>query len=137
MIAQAAQAMEFGATSEDIAYTCHAHPTHSRGAQGSGDGGDRQADPHLEARLDAQLACEELAEFTNVALDGEEIHYGNELAAYRRMRTALNDALASGLRARAGSGAEAQRRERNRALAAAAQLGSPMAVLDACAERFK
>jgi len=29
LIAQAAQAMEFGATSEDIAYTCHAHPTHS------------------------------------------------------------------------------------------------------------
>lgn len=29
MIAQAAQAMEFGGTSEDIAYTCHAHPTHS------------------------------------------------------------------------------------------------------------
>jgi dihydrolipoamide dehydrogenase len=29
MIAQAAQAMEFSATSEDIAYTCHAHPTHS------------------------------------------------------------------------------------------------------------
>ena len=29
MIAQAAQAMEFGATSTDIAYTCHAHPTHS------------------------------------------------------------------------------------------------------------
>ena len=29
MIAQAAQAMEFGATSEDIALTCHAHPTHA------------------------------------------------------------------------------------------------------------
>lgn len=29
MIAQVVQAMEFGATSEDIAYTCHAHPTHS------------------------------------------------------------------------------------------------------------
>ena len=29
MIAQAAQALEFGATSEDIAYTCHAHPTHA------------------------------------------------------------------------------------------------------------
>ena len=29
MIAQAALAMEFGATSEDIAYTCHAHPTHT------------------------------------------------------------------------------------------------------------
>ena len=29
MIAECALAMEFGATSEDIAYTCHAHPTHS------------------------------------------------------------------------------------------------------------
>src|SRR3954469_17614822 len=29
MIPRAAQAMEFGAPSEDIAYTCHAHPTHS------------------------------------------------------------------------------------------------------------
>ncbi len=29
MIAQAAQAMEFGASSADIAYTCHAHPTHA------------------------------------------------------------------------------------------------------------
>jgi dihydrolipoamide dehydrogenase len=29
LIAQAAQAMEFGATSEDIALTCHAHPTHA------------------------------------------------------------------------------------------------------------
>ncbi len=29
LIAEAAIAMEFGATSEDIAYTCHAHPTHA------------------------------------------------------------------------------------------------------------
>ena len=29
MIAQAAQAMEFGASSEDMAYTCNAHPTHN------------------------------------------------------------------------------------------------------------
>ena len=29
MVAQASQAMEFGATSEDIAYSCHAHPTHA------------------------------------------------------------------------------------------------------------
>lgn len=27
MIAEAAMAMEFGASSEDIARTCHAHPT--------------------------------------------------------------------------------------------------------------
>ena len=29
MIGEVALAMEFGATSEDVAYTCHAHPTHS------------------------------------------------------------------------------------------------------------
>lgn len=29
LIAQVTQAMEFATTSEDIAYTCHAHPTHS------------------------------------------------------------------------------------------------------------
>jgi len=29
LIAEAVVAMEFGATSEDIAYTCHAHPTHA------------------------------------------------------------------------------------------------------------
>ncbi|MEA3065303.1 MAG: hypothetical protein QOJ27_1755 [Sphingomonadales bacterium] len=89
-----------------------------------------------EGRLDAQLACEELAEFTSLALEGSEVHYGNELAAYRRMRSSLNDALAPGLRARAGAKLEAQGRERKRALAAAAQLGSPMAVLDKCVERF-
>ena len=90
-----------------------------------------------EARLDAQLQCEELAEFTSVALEGEERNYGNELAGYRRMRSALNDAMGPGLRARAGAGLEAQARERKRALAAAARLGSPIAVLDSCAERFK
>ncbi|HEX8574414.1 MAG TPA: hypothetical protein VF759_16865 [Allosphingosinicella sp.] len=90
-----------------------------------------------EGLLDAQLACEELAEFTSVALEGEEVHFGNELAAYRRMRSDLNDALGPGLRARAGAGLEAQARERKRALAAAAKLGSPIPVLDKCAERFK
>ena len=29
MIAELALAMEFGASSEDIARTCHAHPTHT------------------------------------------------------------------------------------------------------------
>ena len=90
-----------------------------------------------EGRLDAQLACEELAEFASLALEGEEIHYGNELAAYRRMRSDLNDALGPALRAKAGADLKAQHRERQKALAAAARLGSPMAVLDACAARFE
>lgn len=88
-------------------------------------------------RFEAQMACEELAEFTSVALEGSEMHFGNALAGYRRMRTELNDALAPGLRAKAGSSSEAQRRERNRALAAAAALGSPIPVLDKCLDRFK
>jgi dihydrolipoamide dehydrogenase len=29
MIAEAVLAMEFGASAEDIARTCHAHPTHN------------------------------------------------------------------------------------------------------------
>ena len=88
-------------------------------------------------RFEAQIACEELAEFTSVALEGSEMDYGNALAGYRRMRTELNDAIAPGLRARAGSSSEAQSRERDRALAAAAALGSPIPVLDKCRERFK
>ena len=88
-------------------------------------------------RFEAQLACEELAEFTGVALEGSEAQFGNELADYRRMRTELNDALAPGLRARAGASREAQSRERDRGLAAAAALGSPIPVLDKCLERFK
>jgi hypothetical protein len=89
------------------------------------------------ARFEAQIACEELAEFTSVALEGSETHFGNELVGYRRMRSELNDALAPGLRAKAGSSPETQKRERNRALAAAAALGSPIPVLDKCVERFK
>jgi len=88
-------------------------------------------------RFEAQVACEELADFTSVALEGSERHFGNELAGYRRMRTELNDAIAPGLEARAGSSAESQSRERHRALAAAAALGSPIPVLDQCMERFK
>ena len=43
MIAQAAQAMEFGATSEDIAYTCHAHPTHSEALKEAALGVDKRS----------------------------------------------------------------------------------------------
>ena len=50
MIAQAAQAMEFGATSEDIAYTCHAHPTHSEALKEAAMAVTGQADPHLRRR---------------------------------------------------------------------------------------
>ena len=88
------------------------------------------------ARFEAQIACEELADFAGTALAAQETDYGNELAAWRQMRRTLNDALASGLTARAGSSLEAQRKARREALAAAADLGSPVAVLERCGQRF-
>ena len=47
MIAEAAVAMEFGASAEDIARTCHAHPDADRGGEGSGAGGGQARDPHV------------------------------------------------------------------------------------------
>ena len=47
MIGQAAQAMEFGATSRGHRLHLPRPPDAQRGAQGSGDGGDREADPYL------------------------------------------------------------------------------------------
>jgi hypothetical protein len=88
------------------------------------------------ARLDAQLACEELAQFLVVALEGKETGYANELAEYRTLRRELNDELAPGLRARAGRDRDRQQDERHRALAAAARLGTPTAVMAACRKRF-
>jgi hypothetical protein len=90
-----------------------------------------------DGRLDAQLACQGLADFVSLALEGEAKHYGNELAAYRLMRRELNEALGAGLRARAGSNLQAQKRVREKAIAEATQLGSPIPVLERCRERFK
>ncbi len=39
LIAELAIAMEFGASAEDVARTCHAHPTSERGGEGSRPGG--------------------------------------------------------------------------------------------------
>ena len=47
MIAQAATAMEFGASAEDIALTCHAHPTETEAVKEAGSGRARASDPHV------------------------------------------------------------------------------------------
>lgn len=89
-----------------------------------------------EGKLDAQLQCEELADFVVTALEGEESKYGNALGEFGRMRRQVNDALAAGLNARAGRDLAAQQKARRKALAAASGLGSPIAALDACVKRF-
>jgi hypothetical protein len=87
-----------------------------------------------KGQLDAELACEELAEFVATALDGQGS--SSDLTRYRTLRRALNNRLAPALRARVGGGFAAQQAEGRKALAKAAQLGTPTAVLDTCAKRF-
>jgi hypothetical protein len=52
------------------------------------------------------------------------------------MRTRLNDAIAPALNASAGKEWKDQQRARRAALAAAARLGTPTAVMAKCRERF-
>jgi hypothetical protein len=89
-----------------------------------------------EDRFAAQLQCSELAEFLLTALKSQGGTYGNEIARWRGMRTRLNDAIAPGLSASAGSEWADQQKARRRALAEAAQLGTPTAVMAACHGRF-
>ena len=89
-----------------------------------------------EDRFDAQLQCSELAEFLKRALEAQQYAYANQLAAYSNLRIKLNDAIAPGLRAAAGSDHQAQQKKRHEALSAAAHLGSPGAVMARCLERF-
>src|SRR3954453_9504261 len=57
--------------------------------------------------LDAELACEQLAEFLANALDAQG-RYGQEVADYRRLRGRLNDRLAAALKSRVGGSLGAQ-----------------------------
>ena len=94
-------------------------------------------EPKLPAeRFESQLACVELTEFLATALEPQASAYGGKLTEYRRLRRELNDAMGAGMRGRAGGDIEAQRRVRDEGLAAAAQLGSPTAVAEACLARF-
>jgi hypothetical protein len=94
------------------------------------------AAPELpKTALDAQLACEQLAEFLANALDAQG-HYGREVADYRRLRGRLHDRLASALKARIGGSFAARQDAGRKALARAASFGSPVAVMRLCAARF-
>lgn len=93
-------------------------------------------DPELPKNaLDAELGCEQLAEFLANALDAQR-RYGQEVADYRRLRGRLNDRLSSALKARVGGSLDAQQAAGRKALARAASLGSPVAVIRLCTARF-
>lgn len=87
-------------------------------------------------RFEAQVGCVELADFLTKRLANQEVNYGNALAAWNRMRRETNDAMAAGLASRAGADLGAQQRLRRKALAEAARLGPPVAVMEQCVKRF-
>lgn len=87
-------------------------------------------------RFDAQLACDELGDFMSTALRSQEADYGNQLGEYRGLAAKLDRVLGPGLQSRAGSALPAQQAERRRALAKAAKLGPPVAVMSQCVQRY-
>lgn len=96
-----------------------------------------KADVSLPAdKLDAQLGCSALAQFTATALEPAKSHYAAELADYRRLRGRLSDKVGPALRARVGSASGAQRAAEDKAMAKIARSGPPVAVLAECAKRF-
>ncbi|MBV9984199.1 hypothetical protein [Bradyrhizobium sp.] len=87
-------------------------------------------------KLDAQLGCGALAQFTASALEPAKSHYARELAEYRRLRGTISDRVGPALRARAGSDMAAQREAEAEAMAKIVRAGPPVAVLAECGRRF-
>ena len=86
-------------------------------------------------RLEAQAGCQDLAEFFTTAMRQSEADYIDRIRVYDQMRRDLDPQLATTIRARGLSQKQGEA-ERDRALAKIVRLGSPVAVLDACAKRY-
>jgi hypothetical protein len=89
-----------------------------------------------EDQFEAQLGCYEMAGFLTTALAGQRTNERHERATYVGLHRLLGDRVAPGLRERAGPDPAAQRREQRKALAGAARLGSPVAIMRQCVRRF-
>jgi hypothetical protein len=88
-----------------------------------------------ESRFEAQLGCDELADFLRSSLEARD-EYLNELGEYRRLSNKLEPALAAGIRSHVGSQTAAQQAERRKMLATMAKAGPPVAVMRQCLTRF-
>jgi hypothetical protein len=87
-------------------------------------------------RLEAQLGCDELAEFVGKAMARED-EYGNELATFSQLSNALDrSSMPAALRGRVGTSVDAQQVLRRKAMAKIAAAGSPMPVVRECIRRF-
>jgi len=87
-------------------------------------------------RFDAQLGCDELADFLATAMASQEKDYSERMGEFSDLTRKFNATLGPGLRSRVGADLDAQRDERRKALARTAKLGSPAAVMRQCVEKF-
>lgn len=89
-----------------------------------------------QGRLDAQLGCDELADFLATALGSQEADYGREIGSYHDLQQKLDQVMGPALRQRVGAGLEGQQKLRREALARISKAGPPMLVMGRCIERF-
>ena len=93
--------------------------------------------PVLPAKpLDAMLQCDALAEFLRKALADQGSTYGEAANAYGMFIEKLDPKLSPALRAAGLRGVDALRERKLEALAAAARLGQPPAVIHACEKAY-
>lgn len=93
--------------------------------------------PALPARpLDAMLQCDALAEFLRKALADQGSTYGLAANAYGTFIEKLDPKLSVALRAAGLRNGDALRQKKLEALAAAAKLGQPPAVINACQKTY-
>ena len=93
--------------------------------------------PTLPAKpLDAMLQCEALAEFLRKALADQGSTYGEAANAYGAFIEKLDPKMSAALRAAGLRGADALRAKKLKAVAAAAKLGQPPAVMDSCEKTY-
>jgi len=93
--------------------------------------------PVLSVRpLDAMLQCDALAEFLRKALADQGSTYGEAANAYGTFIEKLDPKMSMALRAAGLRGADALRAKKLEAVAAAAKLGQPPAVMAACEKAY-
>jgi hypothetical protein len=86
--------------------------------------------------LDAMLQCDALAEFLRKALADQGSTYGEAANAYGTFIEKLDPKMSVPLRAAGLHSGDALRDKKLEALAAAARLGQPPAVIDACEKKY-
>ena len=86
--------------------------------------------------LDAQLSCYTLAGFLDKALSAQGEAYIADLAKYGALRRNLDDRIGSKLAAQGKDSAETQADDRAERLGAAAKLGPPVKVMEACVAKY-